>query len=44
LVQYAYSAVAEPETLNLRDRLILHALGVSWIANTCQGACTNPKT
>jgi hypothetical protein len=44
LVQYADSAVAEPETLNLRDRLILHALGVSWIANTCQSACTNPKT
>ena len=30
VVQYAYGVVADPEKLTLRDRLILHALGVSW--------------
>ena len=30
LVQYAYAVVNEPEKLTLRDRLILHALGVDW--------------
>ena len=29
-VQYAYAVVNEPEKLTLRDRLILHALGVDW--------------
>ena len=29
LVQYAYTVVVEPEKLTLKDRLILHALGVS---------------
>jgi len=39
IVQYAYGVVLDPEKLSLRDRLILHALGVSWGANQCQGAC-----
>jgi hypothetical protein len=30
IVQYAYGVVANPERLTLRDRLILHALGVDW--------------
>lgn len=33
LVQYAYGIVLEPAKLSLRDRLILHALGVSWVQN-----------
>jgi hypothetical protein len=39
IVQYAYGVVLNPEKLTLRDRLILHALGVSWEANRCEGAC-----
>jgi len=30
VIQYAYGVVNEPGKLMLRDRLILHALGVSW--------------
>lgn len=30
IVQYAYAVVTDPEKLTLRDRLILHALGVDW--------------
>jgi len=37
IVRYAYAAVAEPEKLTLRDRLILHALGVSWGPCGCEG-------
>jgi hypothetical protein len=44
LVQYAYGAVVDPEKLTLRDRLILHALGVSWVKNQCQGACPSDKS
>ena len=29
-VQYAYRVVTDPGELTLRDRLILHALGVAW--------------
>jgi hypothetical protein len=39
VVQYTYSAVLEPENLSFCDRLILHALGVSWEKNRCAGAC-----
>ena len=39
LVQYAYGAVLDPEKLTLCDKLILHALGVAWATNKCQGAC-----
>jgi hypothetical protein len=39
VVQYAYGAVLEPENLTLCDRLILHALGVSWEKDRCAGAC-----
>lgn len=39
MVQYAYGVVLDSEKLSLRDRLILHALGVSWVANRCQGSC-----
>jgi len=38
-VQYAYTVVLEPDKLTLRDRLILHALGVSWQGSGCPGAC-----
>lgn len=34
LVQYAYRVVQEPDKLSLRDRLILHALGVAWVQNS----------
>ena len=30
LVQYANGVVTSPEKLIMRDRLILHALGVAW--------------
>jgi hypothetical protein len=30
LLQYAYRVVTDPGKLTLRDRLILHALGVTW--------------
>jgi len=30
VIQYAYGVVNEPGRLTLRDRLILHALGVAW--------------
>ena len=30
MVQYAYRVVTDPGKLSLRDRLILHALGVAW--------------
>jgi hypothetical protein len=30
IVQYAYRIVTDPGRLTLRDRLILHALGVAW--------------
>lgn len=39
VVQYAFKAVLEPEKLTFSDRLILHALGVSWEQNRCSGAC-----
>jgi hypothetical protein len=39
LVQYAYAAVLNPDKLTLSDRLILHALGVSWETNSCAGNC-----
>jgi hypothetical protein len=31
-VQYAYHVVSEPSRLSRGDSLILHALGVAWIA------------
>ena len=33
LVQYAYAVVLDPERLAFADRLILHALGASWVEN-----------
>jgi hypothetical protein len=39
LVQYAYGVVLDPAKLTLRDRLILHALGVSWTSNSGKGTC-----
>ncbi len=39
LVQYAYAAVLDPDKLTLTDTLILHALGVVWGKNRCEGAC-----
>lgn len=43
-VQYAYGIVLDAEKLTLRDRLILHALGVSWATNQRQGACSTPSS
>jgi hypothetical protein len=39
LVQYAYEVVLHPEKLSRVDQLILHALGVEWKQNSCQGSC-----
>jgi hypothetical protein len=39
VVRYAYSVVLELESLTSFDRLILHALGVSWEKNRCAIAC-----
>jgi len=36
LVRYAYAAAQDPDKLTLRDRLILHALGVSWKRCVCE--------
>jgi hypothetical protein len=41
IVQYAFGIVLDPDKMTLRDRLILHALGVSWTTNQYQG---NSKT
>ena len=38
-VLYAYEAVLNSDRLQEGDRLILHALGVSWTNNACDGAC-----
>ena len=38
-VLYAFEAVLDADKLTMGDRLILHALGVAWIDNRCQGAC-----
>jgi len=35
LVLYAYEAVVDANTLSEGDKLILHALGVSWTNNPC---------
>ena len=39
LVRYAYGVVLDAEKMTFRDRLILHALGVSWPHPRCQGSC-----
>lgn len=36
LVQYAYGVVLDPGKMTFSDRLILHALGVSWQNNVGQ--------
>jgi hypothetical protein len=40
VVQYAYTAVVEPDKLTFADALVLHALGVVWGENQCKGTCT----
>lgn len=35
IVRYAYGVAQDPDKLTLRDRLILHALGVSWAQCEC---------
>ena len=35
-VQYAFEAVLDPDKLDIRDELILHALGAAWIAERIQ--------
>jgi len=37
MVKYAYAVVTDTEKLTLRDRLILHALGVDWSATPYTG-------
>ncbi|HVN21850.1 MAG TPA: hypothetical protein VMU05_23895 [Dongiaceae bacterium] len=39
VVQYAFRAVTAPDKLKLGDRLILHALGVSWVLNGSETPC-----
>lgn len=36
----AYESVLDASKLSEQDRLILHALGVSWKTNSCQGRCS----
>jgi hypothetical protein len=38
-VLYAYEAVWDADKLTEGDRLILHALGVTWTGKICSGAC-----
>jgi hypothetical protein len=38
-VLYAYEAVLDGDKLTEGDRLILHALGVTWTGKICSGAC-----
>jgi len=38
-VRYAYDVVRDPNKMTVGDQLILHALGVSWVMNLCQGTC-----
>jgi hypothetical protein len=42
-VYEAYEAVVDPDKLSLKDRLILHALGVTWNA-ACSGRCKGVAT
>ena len=39
-VRYAYEIVVHPEELTLEDRLILHALGTSWMPRECTKSCS----
>ncbi len=39
VVLYAYEAVLDADKLTEGDRLILHALGVTWTGKVCSGAC-----
>ena len=39
LVQYAFAVVLDPQKLAFADRLILHALGVSWEQSSFAAAC-----
>ncbi len=43
LVRYAYQVAADPDSLSLGDRMILHALGVSWQTNPCAEPCKKPE-
>lgn len=38
-IVYAYQAVLDASHLSLEDQLVLHALGVTWVDNGCQGTC-----
>jgi hypothetical protein len=38
-VLYAYEAVLDGDKLSEGDKIILHALGVSWTGKTCSGGC-----
>lgn len=44
VVLYAYEAVLNAECLTEGDKLILHALGVTWTDNKCAGACQAAKS
>jgi len=43
LVLYAYEAVVDAGALSEGDKLILHALGVSWTNHPCAGACQSAE-
>lgn len=34
-VRYAYQIILEPSRLTIGDTLILHSLGVTWVAKAC---------
>jgi hypothetical protein len=44
MVQYAFRVVADPESLSIADRMILHALGISWSKNSCSTARKKAET
>ena len=43
VVLYAYEAVLDESKLSEQDRLILHALGVSWKTVPCEGRCATTR-
>lgn len=38
-VAYAYEIVGNPGKISAGDQILLHALGVCWGENQCQGKC-----
>jgi len=42
-VAYAYEAVIDAGKLSIEDEIILHALGVAWKQNPCDGSCRSQE-